>query len=424
MQLRLAPAHRLARVNYPARALFFAYAFLVVLALFEEGRFGGRALLFAVLTFLVYPHLAYLHARIAVNSKRAELNNLAVDSALMGIWMAEAQFGLWPTCGALLAISLNNATCGVRRFVIGLQWFTAGGALWGAALGFPFRPETSPLVTGLCFFGVLAYASALGFIMHYQNRKLVRTRNVLTKSEEQFRFIAEHAGDLVAVVDRDGRIRYASESHRQLFGSESCEEGSDWLELVDAADRTRIGAFIDRLSASFRGEGIQLRMTTAAGARRVMDCRANPVHAGGNGPLVVIACRDLTARARAEIDIKLAERALDRMREPALVSDGSGRIEFVNAAFTELMGYTSREAAGRMTEELLSGEDPENAFPAVRRSLERDGLWRGRVIAHTASRGHVRLSARVSAIRDRERIASHCIWIFEHSPAAHGARAA
>lgn len=424
MQSRLPPAHRLARIDYPPRALSFAYAFLVALALFEEGRFGGWALLFAAFTFLAYPHLAYLHARIAVNSKRAELNNLAADSVLMGIWIAEAQFALWPTCGALIATSLNNATCGVKRFLVGLQWLIAAAALWSAVLGFRFQPDTSPLVTALCFFGIIAYVSSLGFIMHFQNRKLVGTRRVLSRSEEQFRFIAEHAGDLVAVVDSQGRIRYASESHRQLFTPETYEEGREWLGLVDAADRTRIGAFMDRLLASLRGEGIQLRMTTAAGMPRVMDCRANPVPSGANGPLVVVACRDLTARARAEIDIKLAERVLDRMREAALVSDGSGRIEFVNAAFTQLTGRASQEAAGRTMEELLTGETPEDALPAVWKSLERDGLWRGRILVRAASGQRLTLSARVFAIRDRERIAAHCVWILDSSPGAREARAA
>lgn len=425
MQLPFPPAHRLARINYPSRALFFAYAFVVVLALFEEGRFGAWALLFGVLTFLVYPHLAYLHARIAVNSKRAEFNNLVADSVLMGIWMAEAHFALWPTCGALLAISLNNAICGVRRFLWGTQWFIAAAALWGAVLGYRFEPESTALVTALCFFGIVAYVASLGFIIYFQNRSLVGTRDVLHKSEEQFRFIAEHAGDLVSVVDSNGKIRYASESHRGLFSPDTYASGREWLDLIHSADRVRAGAFLNRLLESQRGDILQLRMTTAAGVPRVVECQGNPVRSdGGHMRIIVLACRDLTARARAEIDMRLAERAFDRLREAVLVSDNSGRVEFVNTAFAELTGFTSEEAVERTTNELTTGVESADLFSTIWKSVEHDGNWQGQFLALTKSRNRLPLSARVFAIRDRDRIAAHYVWIINDGQAARDARAA
>jgi PAS domain S-box-containing protein len=298
MQLPFPPAHRLARINYPSRALFFAYAFLVVLALFEEGRFGGWALVFGALTFLAYPHLAYLYARMAVNSKRAEFNNLVADSVLMGIWMAEAHFALWPTCGVLLAISLNNAICGVRRFLWGTQWFVAAAALWGAALGYPFEPDSTALVTALCFFGIVAYVASLGFVIYFQNRNLVGTRDVLFKSEEQFRFIAEHAGDFVAVVDANARFRYASASHLDHFPVEAVAEGEDWVSLVYPDDRERARNFLRYMMESHGSERTTLRVIGAGGLMRTLECDGNPVwDRRGNTEMVVLVCRDITARA-------------------------------------------------------------------------------------------------------------------------------
>ena len=51
-----------------------ALAFIVFAALFaERGTLSGPVLLCGIAQFLVYPHLAYLHTRIARDSKRAEL---------------------------------------------------------------------------------------------------------------------------------------------------------------------------------------------------------------------------------------------------------------------------------------------------------------------------------------------------------------
>src|SRR3954470_8535597 len=133
MALVLAPAHRLARINYAPRALAFAYVFLVLEALMLERGFSGWMLAFAALHFLLYPHLAYLHTRLAVDSKRAELNNLLFDAFTLGMWVAQMQYALWWSGGLLAAISLNSAANGGwRRFGLAMAVFAAGAVLWSA----------------------------------------------------------------------------------------------------------------------------------------------------------------------------------------------------------------------------------------------------------------------------------------------------
>ena len=110
--LALRPAHRSAQVNYAPRVFAFAFSLLVLQALMIERGLSAGLLFFGVLQFLVYPHLAYLHARIAADSRRAELRNLVADSVLLGAWAAQMHFALWPSCGLLAAVCLNNATTG------------------------------------------------------------------------------------------------------------------------------------------------------------------------------------------------------------------------------------------------------------------------------------------------------------------------
>jgi len=109
MPLQLPQAHRLARINYPTRSGTFAFSFLIVVAFLVERGFSAGTLFFGVLTLLIYPQLAYLHARIAVDSKRAEFRNLIFDSVLMGLWVAQLHFALWPFCAALTAVSLGDS---------------------------------------------------------------------------------------------------------------------------------------------------------------------------------------------------------------------------------------------------------------------------------------------------------------------------
>ncbi len=297
MKLQLPRAHRLARINYPIRSGSFAFSFLVLIALLAERGFSTGTLILGVVTLLVYPQLAYLHARIAVDSKSAEFRNLTFDSILMGMWAAQLHFALWPVCGALVGVSLNNAVCGgAGRFMSGLLCFAATALLWAMMQGVPFEPHTGAIVTGLCFFGVVGYVGALAVFFHDQNRRLVRARNVLRTSEEQFRFIAEHAGDLVSILTSKHRFHYASPSHEQYFEPAKFAHGADWLELVHAEDRDRARAFLDLLSKSQRSERTRLRIMLAGAPPRLIECEGNPVRGERGGlQMIVLLCRDVMA---------------------------------------------------------------------------------------------------------------------------------
>lgn len=412
MQIQLPPAHRIARVNYVSRTASFAYSFLIVCALMAERSISMPAAFFAVLTLLVYPHLAYLHARIALDSKRAEFRNLGADSMLMGMWVAEMNFALWPACGALLAISMNNAVCGgVRRFALGLAWWIGGALVWGGLSGYQFQPATGTLVTALCFLGIVTYVVSLGLYLYDQNSRLLRTRKVLRSSEAQFRFIAEHAGDLVVVLDPSGRFRYASPSHAGYFYAKSYADGREWVDLVHPHDRERAKAFLAVLAGSRQGERMKLYMVPAEGDLLLVECDGNPVHdESGELQMIVIVSRNLSARARAEVDLRLAARAYDRLADAVLICDGAGRVEFVNKAYTQLTGYTPDDVVGRSVDATRSGLSSALLFAEVSRAIVKEQTWEGKYTERCKDGRVVLLSACVFPLRDKHNTVVHTVW--------------
>ncbi|HZR69685.1 MAG TPA: MASE2 domain-containing protein [Burkholderiales bacterium] len=300
MPLRLPPAHRLAQINHLSRTVSFGYALIVAVALAAERSLGPWTYVLALATFLLYPQAAYLHARLAHDSKRAEFRNLDADSILMGAWASHVDFALLPALGAVVAISLDNAVCGgLRLFGRGLVGFAAGAAALGALEGFRWNPDTGPLVSALAVVGILGYVTALGDVFHVQNKNLVHTRDSLRSSEAQFRFIAEHAGDLVAVIGADGILQYASPSYAEHYDPERSAPGRDWLELVHPDDRGKAGRFLAYLRASMKQDRAELRMAMAGRAARRFECQGNPVaETGGGLRMIVLVCREVAGRAR------------------------------------------------------------------------------------------------------------------------------
>jgi len=412
MNIRLPPAHRIAQINYVSRTGSFAYSFLIVCALMAERGMDVRTTILAVLTLLAYPHLAYLHARIAVDSKRAEFRNLTADSVLMGVWVAQMQFALWPSCGALLAISLNNAVCGgSRRVLSGLLAFVGGAALLGALGGYEFQLATGVLVTALCFVGIVAYVVSLGLYLHEQNSRLLRTRRILRSSETQFRFIAEHAGDLVAVLDPKGKFRYASPSHAVYFSRGAYAEGRDWVDLVHPHDRERASAFIAVLLRAPQSERTKLHMIPAKGELLLAECDGNPVHdESGELQMIVLVSRNLSARARADADLRLVAKAYDRLAEAILICDGAGRIEFVNKAYTELTGYAPGDVVGRSVDANRAGMPSEHLFNEILGSMSGNLAWQGTYMERCKDGTEVSLSACVFPLRDEHDAVVHTVW--------------
>ena len=277
MTFRLRPAHRLARINYVPRTAAFALAFAVVCALFAERGYTAWDLVFAVLCFLVYPHLMYLHTRMAPDSKQAELNNLYVDCILMGVWVAQMRFALSPTVLVLTAVTLNNAaTGGARRLFWGSLCFAGAAAIWGAALGYRFETTTGPVVRTLSILGIFAYVAWIGTMVFVENKVLSRMHVRLQDSEKQFLFLAENPGELVSVLDPQGRFRYASPAHAKHFDAAAFTSGSLWLGLIHPDDHERALEFLDRVVATQTRRRVRLRMVSSGGAPRYVECLGNP----------------------------------------------------------------------------------------------------------------------------------------------------
>ena len=329
MELALPPAHRLARDNYAPRAATFALIFLTLGVLsIERSRFNTLECFLAVLTFLVYPHLAYLHTRIAIYSKRAEMNNLYVDCILLGAWTAQIHFALWPSVCMLTAVSLNSAGHGhISRLFRSLAAFGAAAAAWGAVIGYDFKPDTGPLVTAVCIFGIQAYVAWVGALVFIQNKNLVHTRNTLLTSEKQFRFIAENVGDMVALLDTQGRIFYASSSYQKHFVPDTVRPGANWLLLVHPDDREEAKSFLNAIAASAPGKRVSLRLVSATGSWRFVDCMGNPVRDDtGEQQMVVLVSHEVAAFLDLVSDDNVAAKRELVSKEQQLIYDLQDRL--------------------------------------------------------------------------------------------------
>lgn len=132
-----------------------------------------------------------------------------------------------------------------------------------------------------------------------------QAENALREQEAFFRLISENMGDLVAVLDLDGRRLYNSPSYGKLFGDASALKGTDSFAEIHPDDRERIRSVFKETVASGQGKRTTYRFVLPGGEIREMEAQGGVIR-GADGAVqrVVVVSRDITERRRMEDEIR------------------------------------------------------------------------------------------------------------------------
>lgn len=98
-----------------------------------------------------------------------------------------------------------------------------------------------------------------------------------------------------------------------------------------------------------------------------------------NTDLLLHAIRKSAWNVRASLEMQLAATVFNASSDAILIADSENRIISVNAAFSEITGYTLEEVAGQNPKILSSGRHDAKFYQAMWRDLEEAGRWSGEV---------------------------------------------
>jgi PAS domain S-box-containing protein len=169
----------------------------------------------------------------------------------------------------------------------------------------------------------------------------------LRESEERFRLIAEHARDLVALLDVDGRFRYLSPSWESILGFPPAELlGTIASNLVHTDDWPPGWSW-------GKGELRELRLRTSTDHWRWVEGLSYAMAGRAESHFAVIA-RDIGERKHAEMAREVLEDELRQAQKMEAVGQLAGGIAHdFNNLLTVISGYTEillrrlgREAEG------------------------------------------------------------------------------
>jgi PAS domain S-box-containing protein len=361
--------------------------------------------------FLVYPHLAYLRARTARDSKRTEETNLYIDALLLGAWIAALGFPTWLLYAALFSTTLNAMVLGG---VYGVLWsagcFGVGAAIFSGLGGLRHEPETSHAVSLLCFLGSLGYTSAIGHVVFAQSRRLAAAFDALRTSRARYRLMAENAADLIGLVDHFGRWLYFSPSYEAVLGKADLAPGVDAFRRLHPDDADLARSTVLRATDG-RARELALRLVDRDGRIRRYETRIQPL---GERPAqrVLLVSRDVTDLRESEERVLVAAHAIEGMTEAIVITAADGTIVSVNRAFSQITGWQRDEVLGKPEKAIRNALQPAGFYDELYAAVLRDGHWSGSGWARRKDGAVYKESRSVRAARDGEGRITHYVIVF------------
>lgn len=100
----------------------------------------------------------------------------------------------------------------------------------------------------------------------------------------------------------------------------------------------------------------------------------------GVGFVTTRTLRDARQREDDIDELKLAAHVFDDGLQAIMIADGEGRIQRVNRRFSEITGFSAKEAIGSRVNIMKSGRHDREFYESMWRSILENGVWQGEIV--------------------------------------------
>ncbi|QOP41141.1 putative bifunctional diguanylate cyclase/phosphodiesterase [Sulfurimonas marina] len=200
-------------------------------------------------------------------------------------------------------------------------------------------------------------------------------------SHDQLKATLDTIPDLLFEVDLDGRYFDYHSSRDDLLAAPADKLiGKTIHEILpkDAADVCIEALYEANVSGSSHGKQIELLLGEEHKWFELSVARKIDLHS--TKPHFIVLSRDITERKLTEEQLLKLSQAIEQNTSALMITDVQGTIEYVNAAFTRITGYTPQEAVGQNPQFLGLFKTPTNLYNDLWNHLIKGEQWSGEFI--------------------------------------------
>ncbi len=119
--------------------------------------------------------------------------------------------------------------------------------------------------------------------------------------------------------------------------------------------------------------------------------------------------RDISQRKQAEVALLKMSRAVEQSPIAVFITDLQGSIEYVNAKFSEITGYSSEEAIGKNPRIMKSGETSPETYADLWQTIMAGREWRGEIKDRRKDGSTFWAYATIAAVKDDDDEITHYV---------------
>ncbi|MDP2786300.1 MAG: PAS domain S-box protein [Sulfurimicrobium sp.] len=266
--------------------------------------------------------------------------------------------------------------------------------------------------------GLILTAVLAGYIFlqsRNRQREMAFQAN-LAQSEERFHDIAEVSSDCIWEVDAEGRYTYISDGMMAMLGYAPEELlGKTPMALMPHGEAEQVDAAFTAYVARrepFRDLGNINRHKD--GSLRHLLSNGMPIF-DAQGALTGYrgVDRDVTQQKLAEEQLRKLSLAVEQSPGSIVITDLDANIEYVNAAFVAVTGYSREEARGQNPRILQSGKTPSASYLAMWDALAQGKTWKGEMTNRRKNGEEYVEFAHIAPIRQADGRISHYLALKE-----------
>ncbi|MFU8788767.1 MAG: EAL domain-containing protein [Methylobacter sp.] len=254
----------------------------------------------------------------------------------------------------------------------------------------------------------------LGILRDRSEQK--KAEAALRESEQRFNQLAEQSGTVAWDVDINGLYTYVSVGAKTVLGFEPDElVGKKYFYELHPEQKREQAKDMGREIMQHRQAFTNLEnRVLAKDGRQVWVSSSGMPLFNNDGSLRGYRCCDIdiTSRKQDEEKLRFAASVFTHAREGIMITEPDGTIVDVNAAFSQITGYSHDEILGEKPRLLRSGRQEEAYYAAMWEALLTQGYWYGEVW-NRRKNGEVYAEMQtISAVRDGKGNVRHYVVLF------------
>jgi PAS domain S-box-containing protein len=217
--------------------------------------------------------------------------------------------------------------------------------------------------------------------LEMQNETLRKTQSALEESRDRYLDLYEFAPVGYLTLSAEGTIEAINLTGVTLLGRErKALLHHRFAACVAPEDRDAWQGQFQSVKQHAAPPGVELALQRGDGTVFPAQLDYAPQNVGAGGTSVRVALSDISERKTAESQLRKLSQVVEQSLESVAITDLSGALEYVNAAYVQHSGYRREELIGQNQRMLQSGKTPQATYVALWHALTHDRPWKGEFI--------------------------------------------